>query len=263
MSNPPIPISHSYDLARAYHAVGDRTWDTEDFVPSSLARSRDLFTDLSLIEGKPIPKALEVLPLVSGLPFAPGFVGNLTEVQRGITSVLGDRLHYWVAPHNLAVEYCVFKWPGDPWDPERVDCVRQLLGSVRHQSFEFEVRGIQVNPDGCVVAKGFDERGGIFRVREDMKARVPFLPERQSGWSHVPLGRILEPLGHDSFAALRTLIDSISDRLIASTHIGSMKLVHEEQWYMEQRSVLAEYALVGRRSGRTSTPRQKEMPIHA
>jgi hypothetical protein len=263
MSHPAIPISHGHDLARAYRSVGDRTWDAEDFVSSNMEGSRDLFTAASLVAREPVPRALEVLPLVSGLPFSGGFIQSLTEVQRRIASVLGDRLHYWVAPLNLAVEYCVFKWPNESWDAERVAFVREVLGSVRHQSFRFEIRGVQVNPDGCVIARGFDERGGIFRVREDMRARVPFLPKKQSGWAHVPLGRILEPLGHDSFAELRSLIAAMSDRWIAATHIDSMKLVHEKQWYMEQKSVLSEYPLIGRRPGRPSPPRQQEIPIHA
>lgn len=234
MSAPTTSIPHHEDLATAYRAVGDRTWETDDFGLSNLASSRNLFTDASLTERAPRPKSLEVLPLVSGLSFDDGFIQSLTEVQRTITSVLGDRLHYWVAPLNLAVEYCVFKWPTDAWDPERVDQVCEVLDSARSHSFGFEIRGIQVNPDGCVIARGFDEGGGIFRVRDEMKARVHFLPEKQSGWAHVPLGRILEPIGHRRFAALRTLIASMSDRLIAATHIESMKLVHETRWYMEE-----------------------------
>jgi hypothetical protein len=65
------------------------------------------------------------------------------------------------------------------------------------------------------------------------------------------MGRILEPLGVERFAKLAHLMSNLSDLPIATTEIDSMKLVHETRWYMEAKTILAEYPLVGSTS-RTS-----------
>jgi hypothetical protein len=57
------------------------------------------------------------------------------------------------------------------------------------------------------------------------------------------LGRILEPLGVGRFSKLARLVATLSDELIASTEIQSLKFIHETRWYMEEKTVLAEYPL--------------------
>ena len=230
-------------LRSDYKAVGDRTWSDRDFSEENLARSRDLFTPESLAARKPRPKRLEVFALLSGLPFGVEFTDKLVEVQRTISAVLGERLHYWVVPANLGVEYCVFKWPSDQWDTSWNGVVNEQLASVRELAFRFDIGGVQINPDGCVVAQGFDEGSALFRIRARIRANIAFLPQKQSGWAHVPLGRILEPLGAERFAKLARLVATLSDQPIASTQIQSLKFVHETRWYMEEKTVVAEYPL--------------------
>jgi hypothetical protein len=236
---------HFTSLERAYREVGDHTWSTEDFLESNLEVSRNLFTAESLISRRPRPRELEVFALLSGLPFNGDFTDKLVGAQQQISAVLGERLHYWVAPENLGVEYCVFKWPAESWNAEWLGIIQEILASIRRPSYRFSILGVQVNPDGCVVAKGFDEDGVLFQIREQLKAEIPFLPAKQSGWAHVPLGRILEPPGVARFAKLAHLIRTISDLPIATTEINSMKLIHETRWYMEERTILAEYPLAG------------------
>lgn len=238
-----VAAEHAGGLERSYRAVGDLTWSAPDFLETNLRVSRDLFTPESLLGGAPRPKKLEVFALLAGLPFAEEFMRSLEAVQQEISAVIGDRTHYWVAPENLGVEFCVFKWPSGPWQQEWLGTVEHALAAIREPAFEFEVRGIQVNPDGCVVAKGFDGGGALFRIRERVKTDIPFLPRRQSGWAHVPLGRILEPLGADRFAQLGGLIRTLSGAVLAKTQIASMKLIHERRWYMEERTTLADYPL--------------------
>ena len=234
---------HFTQLREAYRAVGDRTWLAEDFDSNNLEVSRNLYTPESLQARAPEPKALEVYALLSGLPFAEDFTGQLVSVQRQISEVLGDCLHYWVAPQNLGVEYCVFKWPDDQWQEQWQDVVQKTLASMRPQAFQFHINGVQINPDGCVVARGFDDNAGLFKLRAQLKQDIEFLPEKQSGWAHVPLGRILEPLGAERFGRLARLMESLSDRSIATTTITNVKFIHETQWYMERRTTLAEYSL--------------------
>lgn len=234
---------HFSRLTAAYGEVADRTWKHADFLADNLDASRNLFTPESLAARSPVPKALEVYALLSGLPFSGSFTESLVAVQQRISVVLGDRLRYWVAPANLGVEYCVFKWPTDDWREDRMGVIKGVLDGMRQPAFRFSIRGVQVNPDGCVVARGYDEGAVLFQVREAAKREIPFLPSRQSGWAHVPLGRILEPLGAERFLELSRLMRELSGAFIAETEVESLKFVHETRWYMEEKSILAEYEL--------------------
>lgn len=235
--------SHIAGLRRAYQEVGQRTWLAPDFLESNLEISKALYTPESLVARRPRPKELEVFALVSGLPFPSEFATKLVEVQRGISALLGERLHYWVEPANFGVEYCVFKWPTDPWKQEWLGPIRDVLAASSKLAFHLDIGGVQINPDGCIVAKGFDEGSRLFEIREHLRTKILFLPKRQSSWAHVPLGRILEPLGLETFAKLAEFVRTIENQSIASTEIRSLKLVHETRWYMEERTILNEYPL--------------------
>lgn len=238
-----LSSDHFTNLRQAYDKVGNCTWSSKDFIESNLAVSRNLFTPESLATRLPRPKALEVFALLSGLSFQAEFTDKLVETQRQISDVIGKRLHYWVEPANLGLEYCVFKWPTDSWNEEWLSTIQDVLASIDQPSFRFSIGGVQINPDGCVVAKGFDEDAVIFQIREQLKADIPFLPARQSGWAHVPLGRILEPIGVERFTMLAQLMRNLSDVAIATTEIRSLKLIHETRWYMEEKNILTEYPL--------------------
>ena len=234
---------HFLKLKMAYQMVGNRTWLDKDFALSNLDSSRNLFLPESLALRLPKPKALEVYALLSGLSFEQDFCKKLTLVQARISDVLRGRLHYWVLPNNFGLEYCVFKWPEEDWSEHNLQIIKNYLSTIPIQSFKFHIVGIQINPDGCVVAKGYDEGAQLFRLRALLKDGLPFLPERQSAWAHIPLGRILEPLGVGGFENLKRLIHEISESPICSVNVDTIKIIHETRWYMEERSTLAEYQL--------------------
>lgn len=234
---------HFSVLEASYSEVGNLTWSNDDFLESNIKSSRSLYTPESLRARHPRPKELEVYALVSGLTFNKDFTEKLVAVQNKISTVLEESLHYWVAPDNLGVEYCVFKWPTDSWDNGHLDIIQNTLSLIRQPAFQFSIRGIQINSDGCVIAKGFDESGVLFQIREQLKLDLPFMPKKQSGWAHVPLGRILEPLGTEKFTLLNKTINSKLNQYIAATDINIMRLIHERRWYMEEKTILAEYSL--------------------
>ena len=231
---------HYSSLNTAYSAVGMKTWTGSDFTQTSLDTSRNLFTVSSLKARVPVPKHLEVYALLSGVSFESDFSSALVNVQEKIDEVLDGSLRYWVLEKNLGLEYCVFKWPDDTWDMERENLVFSHL-PVLKSSFQFFILGIQINPDGCIVAKGFDEGGALLEYRQRIKNNIDFLPDRQSAWAHVPLGRILEPLGEEKFSKLETLFTELSNSFIAACEIKSVKFVHETQWYMEEKKILKEF----------------------
>jgi hypothetical protein len=235
--------THNLYLKKSYDGVGGSTWLNDDFIKSSLDISRNLFTTESLVLRQPKPKRLEVYALLSGLSFSNEFSAKLVAVQQNIAAVLCDCLHYWVLPSNFGVEYCVFKWPDEDWNDSWSTAIKQELSSLNNPAFKFTIHGIQINPDGCVIAKGYDEEGMIFKIRERLQTNLKYLPKKQSGWAHVPLGRILEPLGSSKFLELSHLISRLSDIFIVSDKINSVKFVHETRWYMEEKSILSEFQL--------------------
>ena len=92
--------------------------------------------------------------------------------------------------------------------------------------------------------RGFDQFGGVRKIREFIRERHRFIPQKQSNWAHVPIGRILEPIGSEGFIQLKKLVN-MSRQNIVSEGISSVKLIHEKQWYMEARETLAEFYLEG------------------
>ena len=230
-------------LKSSYEDVAQRTWQHEDFQAHNLEISRDLFTMESLAKRAPRPKRLEVVALLGGLPFDKDVSDPLCAIQEELSNVIRDALHYWVAPNNLGIEFCVFKWPNEPWHAENQAKIEEAIRSAKATEFRLEIGGVQINPDGCIVARGYDTDGVFFSIRDQMKIKLPFLPKRQSGWAHIPLGRILEPVGTKKFNALREMVEHLANTHIVETTIKSLKLIKEDRWYMEERSLLMDRLL--------------------
>ena len=236
-------INYCNNLEQKYSEVGNATWSRDDFDLAKIQISRDFFTEKSLQDRFPNTKSLEVLALLSGLSFGQVFCNDLLQVQEELQQTLGNTLVYWVKPQNLAVEHCVFKWPTDDWDESRQKNVHNAISEINYISFDFYINGIQINPDGCVIAKGFDKNMTIIKIREQLRRKLDFMPIKQSNWAHVPLGRILENVDKKTFCKLRQFIEINSTRKITETHIDSVKFIHEKQWYMERRSTLLDHKL--------------------
>ena len=231
---------HFSDLNCSYEQVGNKTWELDDFSSVTINRSRQLFTDESLLSRKPVPKELEVFALLSGIEFEREMTSKLIKLQEDLSTILQDSLHYWVSAENLGVEYCVFKWPDGEWHDTWVEPTNSALSSLKVSPFLFSIYGIQINADGCVIAKGYDEAASISNIRTTLKSNLDFFPEKQSRWAHVPMGRILEPVGSEKFERLRLFIANIKDQFIVASRLDSAKFVHETQWYMEEKEVLCE-----------------------
>jgi hypothetical protein len=234
---------HYSILKESYAKVGSKTWKFKDFLEGNVSVSRAYYTNESLQLRKPIPKNLEVYTLLSGLPFSEKMTESLLLIQEKITKILESSLYYWVKTNNFGVEYCVFKWPDDDFDMTRLQLIKEEISKINLNSFKFSIRGIQVNPDGCIVAKGYDENRTIFTIRNRLKNKLNFMPLKQSGWAHIPIGRILEPIGTEKFIQLKKLIEELDENFVIVDRISTFKLIHETQWYMEKKTTLVEYNL--------------------
>lgn len=223
-----------------YDKVSELTWQEPDFLDIWLRPSCDLFTVESLLAKNPIPKALEVFALLSGLQFSKKLQYVVGKIQDDISQIIGPAVHYWVKTENLGVEYCVFKWPNDRWDANLTKEVSDVLANIKFVPFDLYIRGLQINRDGCVVLRGYDENQSVFKLRKKMRDSLKFLPEKQSNWVHIPIGRILQPLGSFKFNELRGYVERHKNIDLHVESVGSAKFVHETQWYMERHFVIQE-----------------------
>ena len=94
-----------------------------------------------------------------------------------------------------------------------------------------------------MVMRGFDENKSLQKLREQLRGKFDFIPERQSAWCHVPIGRILEPVGMKQFSKLKDYLSSTGGSKHYSEEINLVSLIYETRWYMVERQVLQTYRL--------------------
>ena len=230
-------MSFDKDLKLSYNLVGNKIFKVNSLTQKSIQSSVNLFTQESLIKKKPQPIDVDVYTLVSGLPFSNNLLDSISNIKTEIKKILKDLLCYWVKPNNLAVEFCVFKWPNNPWKKKWISDIKFFLDTKEYNSFDLIISGIQLHQDGCIIAKGYD-RNFIKQMRSDLTSNFEFIPIKQSNWAHIPLGRILEPISGELFKELKKIINNISNTNIGIERIIDAKLIHETRWYMEKREVL-------------------------
>lgn len=231
---------HFEKLCFEYDQVGDLTWIEKDFSDLWLESSRALFNPGLDVAEVPVPKQLVVYALVSGLGFSTGLQELVMRLQAEIDQIIGPVRRYWVKPNNLGVEYCVFKWPNDSWSQAQTLNVCEVLSQLEFHPFNLHIGGVQINRDGCVILKGFDENQSLFKIRNSLKDSIEFLPNKQSNWAHIPIGRILNPIGEIRFDRLREYVYNHKRSKLYTELISQAKFVHETRWYMEAREVIME-----------------------
>jgi hypothetical protein len=230
-------------LTLSYEAVGQLVWSDKDFEKSNLASSVDLFEGSSLQSGSPHPKALEVYALLSGLPFSKSGIDFFSQIQNEIEKIIPGVLKYWVEPQNLGVEYSVLKWPESVLSYDQIEAVDEFVKKIVMPSFDIFFHGVQVHRDGCIVVRGFDEGRKMRNFREQLADHFDFLPRKQSSWCHVPLGRILSPVGEGRFQELKRYFANEGINKSCVEKIENINMIHETRWYMKERKTLYTYNL--------------------
>jgi hypothetical protein len=237
-------IQSKRKLIASYDAVASLFESLGNLKENEFVSSRNLFTAASLETRAPSPKQLEVVAVVAGLPFSQGFQNKLTSIQHQIQKIIGDTLTYWVRPENFALEFFVIKWPEEEMGSDTFNVGENFLFNFDQTAFPVHFNGFQVNRDGCVVARGIDAAGIIRNSRRSLQDQGT-IPARQSNWAHVPLGRILEPFGNDAYLELVELTKFSQKNTFHTEIIDKVNLVHELQWYMENKQITADTNLPG------------------
>ena len=218
-----------------YSDVSSKTWLHKDLKKKKLKKSISFYDIKKKII---IPKKLDVVALLSGLPFSKVLTNKILYIQKDIDKIIGNTKHYWVKKNNLGLEYCVFKWPEQEFDQINVNEISDFVSKLKITKFNVLFDGCQLNPDGCVVIKGFDISKEINKLRNLISKNISSLPKKQSSWFHIPIGRILEPIGEDNFLKLKYFFKKNTEGWGHLEKIKSIKLIQEYQWYMEKRKTL-------------------------
>lgn len=233
-----IDRDHHKFLSESYDSVGNIVNEREDFKRSELKSSVAFFEKDSLELNNPIPRNVDVFAILSGISFEKSFLRLVEKIYSRLRKILENKIFYMVQPENLGVEYAILKWPSDTMDPTILDKSIELLREYKTSQFYLNVFGIQLHTDGCIILKCIDEKRTIFNIRKSLVENLENIPNKQSNWSHIPIGRVLAPIGADNMSKLKILIAEINNELNYDILIDSVHIVHERKWYMENKDYL-------------------------
>lgn len=233
-----VDENHADLLKKSYRKVACQADAIRDFSDADLASSRSLFDSEQLRRGKAQPIVVDVYAVLSGINFNKKFLELIDDLYAELTGVLAGTRYYLVEPRNLGVEYAVLKWPEGRKDEALITEAINTLRGCYVEPFLLKVFGIQLHRDGCIILKCVDEPASIFKVRDLLRATLPDLPDKQSNWAHIPLGRILEPIGVSRMSKLKSVLTKIDKSLEHDIPIHEIHVVHEKTWYMESKEYL-------------------------
>ena len=186
------------------------------------------------------PKDLEVVALLGGLPFSQNFQESVLLVQNKIRQILNQKLNYMVKKENLGVELLVLKWPKNKRNFILEKKVIEYIDKLNLQEFFLFFDGIQIHNDGCIIVRGFDSNNQFTKLRKKIFEKFPEIPIKQSNLVHVPIGRILTEINKEDSYKLIDLVQTTraKNEFFPIEKINSIKIIHEEKWYMEKRSTI-------------------------
>jgi len=224
------------NLELRYQQLQNRFDTLTDFPAEELAKSRSLF---HLDPVSIIPKNLEVWTCLVGLPLPESLTQTLPHIFESIQAILPSNTRFYqVIPANYHWELFIIKRPGEFVAPEQLNQGQIIFQQVLSQfsTFNITYRGFLVTPDGTIIVKGY---GDFDDLRQELREKIPFASQQQSQLGHISLGRILDPIGNENFAQLKQLIESSQNEFHGKLKVSEAKYVHETQWYMEQREIIA------------------------
>lgn len=224
------------ELELRYKEILKRFEGISDFSEEKLARSRNLFY---LENFQVVPRKFEVWTSLVGLPLPNHLTQNFQTIAKRITEQLpANTRFYQVLPQNYHWEVFIIKRPDEDVDGESLRKVPAILGKVlcNHPPFVLSYRGFLITTDGTIIVKGY---GNFDELRAKFRQEIPFASLQQSRLGHISLGRILDPVGSQAFTELKRLVQDSHNEFYGELKVSALKYVHESQWYMEEREVIA------------------------
>lgn len=207
-----------------------------DFPEDELTKSRNLF---HLKTPKVIPKEFEVWTSLVGLPLPHNLTCAFQTLENRITSLLPATTRFYkVIPENYHWELFIIKRPDEIVSDENLQKVPEILQKVlcQQQPLTMTYRGFVITTDGTIIVKGY---GNFDELRSQLRQQMIFASLQQSRLGHISLGRILDPVGCECFTELKKLIQNSQNELYGELKVTEVKYVHESQWYMEKKAIVA------------------------
>ena len=223
-------------LEGRYQQIQNKLEELSDFSVDSLTHSRNLF---HLETQQVIPRRFEVWTLVVGLPLPNQLTQNFQTLTQQITERLpANTRFYKVLPQNYHWELFIIKRPDEEVAQECLqktpDILREVLANQR--TFRISYRGFLITADGTIIIKGY---GDFDKLRDRLRKTLPWASSQQSNLGHISLGRILDPVGYQCLTELKDLVRTSENEVYGELEVSEVKYVHESQWYMEDREVVA------------------------
>lgn len=191
-----------------------------------------------------IPKMMDVVAILAGLPFDKQFIDEVEKIQNLINKTINNKICYMVKKENLGLELIVLKWPSEKRNHSLEKKVKCFLDLKEIKSIEITFDGLQIHRDGCIVLRGFDRNFKFQNLRKEIQANFPEIPRKQSNLVHVPLGRLLFNINESISLKLIELFNTIKQsKQIPPQTINEIKLIHEKQWYMVQKKTIGKWKL--------------------
>ncbi|MEW6497628.1 MAG: hypothetical protein AB1589_34765 [Cyanobacteriota bacterium] len=224
------------ELELRYQEIEKRFEECSDFSGKDLVRSRNLF---NLENSQVVPKRFEVWTTLVGLPLPEGLTQNFQNItQQLIERLPANTRFYSVLPQNYHWEVFIIKRPDEEVDSKDLQKTPNMLEKIlsNHPPFSLCYRGVLINTDGTIIAKGY---GDFDQLRAKLRQAIPFASLQQSQLGHVSLGRILDPVGSQAFTQLKQFVQNSQHEFYGELDVSQINYVHESQWYMEQRDIVA------------------------
>lgn len=224
------------ELELRYQEIQNQLEEHSDFSEKDLVRSRNLF---NLEDSQVVPKKFDVWTTLVGLPLSDGLTQNFQNItQQLITLLPANTRFYSVLPQNYHWEVFIIKRPDEEVDRNNLQKIPNVLQEIlsNYSSFSLCYRGVLINTDGTIIAKGY---GDFDQLRAKLRQVIPFASLQQSQLGHVSLGRILDPVGSQAFTQLKQFVQHSQHEFYGELDVTEVKYVHESQWYMEQRDIVA------------------------
>jgi hypothetical protein len=224
------------ELEGRYQQIQNKLEELSDFSVDSLTRSRNLF---HLETKQVIPRRFEVWTLVVGLPLPNQLTQNFQTLAQQITERFPANTRvYKVLPQNYHWELFIIKRPDEDVTEDCLrktpDVLREML--INQPCFRISYRGFLITTDGTIIVKGYGE---FDELRDRLRQTLPWASLQQSNLGHISLGRILDPVGYQCFTELKDLVRTSENEVYGELEVSDVKYIHESQWYMEDREVVA------------------------
>ena len=171
------------ELFSSYEKVSSKFKKSINFDQDLIEKSRDIFEINNNIA---IPKKLEVIALLAGLPFSEKLQESISLIQNKLNEILKNNLNYMVKKENLGLELLVLKWPKDKRDYLLENKIIEFLNNQNLNEFDLFFDGIQIHNDGCIILRGFDSNNKFIELRKIILSNFLKSPKNNQTGSTFP-----------------------------------------------------------------------------